>query len=130
MPHAILEYSTNILDDADFSHMFARLHPILVETGHCKLDDIKSRAIECEHYRVGDGQEGNSFAHLTLCVLEGRDSEMLQRIGEACLDLLQEFYAKSLEVQRCDLTVEIRPMKRDGYFKVSSHPSWKGGAVR
>jgi len=125
MPHAILEYSANIQDDADFPHMFARLHPILAETGKCRLDDIKSRAIGYEHYRVGDGHEGNSFAHLTLCVLEGRDPEMLQRMGEACLELLQEFYSKSLEEQRCDLTVEIRPMRRNSYFKVSSHPSWK-----
>jgi 5-carboxymethyl-2-hydroxymuconate isomerase len=127
MPHAILEYSANILDDADFPHMFARLHQLLAETGKCRLDDIKSRAIGCEHFRVGDGDERNAFAHLTLCVLEGRSAETLQRLGEACLELMQEFYAQSLEAQRCDLTVEIRPMRRDGYFKLSSHPSWKAG---
>jgi len=127
MPHAILEYSANILDDADFPHMFARLHALLAETGKCRLDDIKSRAIGCEHFRVGDGDERNAFAHLTLCVLEGRDAEALQCLGEACLDLMQEFYAKSLEEQRCDLTVEIRPMRRDSYFKISSHPSWNAG---
>jgi 5-carboxymethyl-2-hydroxymuconate isomerase len=125
MPHAILEYSANILDDADFHHMFGRLHQLLVETGKCRLDDIKSRAIGCEHFRVGDDDERNAFAHLTLCVMEGRDAETLQRLGEACLELMQEFYAQSLEEQRCDLTVEIRPMRRDSYFKLSSHPSWK-----
>ncbi len=123
MPHAILEYSANILDDADFPHMFARLHQLLAETGKCRLDDIKSRAIGCEHFRVGDGDPRNAFAHLTILVLEGRDPEALQALGEACLELMQEFYALSLEAQRCDLTVEIRPMRRDGYFKLSSHPS-------
>jgi 5-carboxymethyl-2-hydroxymuconate isomerase len=127
MPHAILEYSDNILDDADFPHLFSRLHRILVEAGKCRLDDIKSRAIGCEYFRVGDGDERNAFAHLTLCVLEGRDVEALQSLGEACLELLQEFYGMSLEEQRCDLTVEIRPMRRDSYFKISSHPSWKAG---
>lgn len=122
MPHVILEYSANILDDADFPHMFAQLHQLLVEHGKCRLDDIKSRAIGCEHYRVGDGDERNAFAHLTLCLLEGRDADALQGLGEACLELMQTFYANSLAEQRCDLTVEIRPMRRDSYFKVSSHP--------
>ncbi len=122
MPHVILEYSANILDDADFSHMFAQLHQLLVAQGKCRLEDIKSRAIGCEHYRVGDGDERNAFAHLTLCVLEGRDAESLQRLGEACLDLMQVFYSNSLAEQCCDVTVEIRPMRRDSYFKVSSHP--------
>jgi 5-carboxymethyl-2-hydroxymuconate isomerase len=129
MPHVILEYSANILDDADFPHMFARLHQLLVEQGKCRLDDIKSRAIGCEHYRVGDGDERNAFAHLTLCLLEGRDADALQALGEACLELMQTFYANSLAEQRCDLTVEIRPMRRDSYFKVSSHPGRSSSAL-
>ncbi len=128
MPHIILEYSANILDDADFPHMFAQLHSLVAEHGKCRLDDIKSRAIGCEHYRVGDGDARNAFAHLTLCVLEGRDAEMLQNLGEACLELMQTFYGNSLAEQRCDLTVEIRPMRRDSYFKVRSHPRWEGSA--
>jgi 5-carboxymethyl-2-hydroxymuconate isomerase len=120
MPHAILEYSDNILDDADDVHMFSRLHELLVETGGCKLQEIKSRVYRVDHYRVGDGSEANSFAHLTIRVKEGRPPEMLQRMGEAALSLLKEHYSLSLEKQRCDLTVEIHPMRPDSYFKVSS----------
>jgi 5-carboxymethyl-2-hydroxymuconate isomerase len=69
---------------------------------------------------VGDGSEDNCFAHLTIRVKEGRPPEMLQRMGEAALELLKEHYALSLERQRCDLTVEIHPMRRDSYFKISS----------
>ena len=120
MPHAILEYSDNILDDADFVHMLSRLHDLLVETGGCNPKEIKSRVYRVEHYRVGDGSEDNCFAHLTIRVKEGRPPEMLQRMGEAALTLLKEHYALSLERQRCDLTVEIHPMRRDSYFKISS----------
>jgi 5-carboxymethyl-2-hydroxymuconate isomerase len=120
MPHAILEYSDNILDDADFVHMFSRLHELLVETGGCKLDEIKSRVYRVEHYRVGNGDERNSFAHLTIRVKEGRPSEMHNAMGEAALELLKEHYSRSLEEQRCDLTVEIHQMRRDCYFKISS----------
>ena len=120
MPHAILEYSDNILDDADFVHMLSRLHDLLVETGGCNPKEIKSRVYRLEHYRVGDGSESNSFAHLTIRVKEGRPAEMLQRMGEAALGLLKEHYSLSLERQRCDLTVEIHPMRPDSYFKIST----------
>ncbi len=120
MPHAILEYSDNILDDCDFYHMFGRLHELLVETGGCNLKEIKSRVYRVEHYRMGDGSEDNCFAHLTIRMKEGRPPEMLQRMGEAALALLKEHYALSLEQQRCDLTVELLQMRRDCYFKVSS----------
>ena len=100
--------------------MLSRLHDLLVETGSCNLKEIKSRVYRVEHYRVGDGSEHNSFAHLTIRVKEGRPSDMLQRMGEAALGLLKEHYARSLEHQRCDLTVEIHPMRKDSYFKVSS----------
>ena len=120
MPHAILEYSDNILDDADVVHMLGRLHELLVETGGCNLKEIKSRVYRVEHYRVGDGSESNAFAHLTIRVKEGRPPDMLKRMGEAALGLLEEHYARSLQEQRCDLTVEIHPMRRDSYFKTSS----------
>ena len=120
MPHAILEYSDNILDDADFVYMLSRLHDLLVETGGCRIGELKSRVYQLEHYLVGDGSERNSFAHLTIRVFEGRPPEMIKAMGEAALELLKEYYCRSLLEQSCDLTVEIHPIARDCYFKVSS----------
>lgn len=125
MPHVTLEYSDNILDDGDIFFLFEQLHDALVATAGCRMEDIKTRAYRCEHVRVGDGDARNAFASLTVALLEGRESNRLQEIGEACLALLETHFGQSLREQRCDLTVELRPMRRDSYFKVSSHPSWK-----
>jgi 5-carboxymethyl-2-hydroxymuconate isomerase len=120
MPHTILEYSDNILDSPDLQPLWAKLHPALVATAHCRLQDIKSRAYRCEAFRMGDGDPGNAFAHLTIRLLEGRDPEALARIGTAALDLLKAHFGRTLAGRQCDLTVELVGMAKAGYFKATS----------
>jgi 5-carboxymethyl-2-hydroxymuconate isomerase len=66
---------------------------------------------------VGDGDPGNSFAHLTIRMLEGRAPENLARVGEAALGVLMEHFAEAWRGGRCALTVELAGMRKDSYFK-------------
>jgi 5-carboxymethyl-2-hydroxymuconate isomerase len=120
MPHTILEFSDNIVDQVDFQPLWAKLHPVLVETAHCRLQDIKSRAYRCESFRMADGDPGCAFAHLTIRLMEGRDPETLARIGAAALELLKEHFHRTLLARQCDLTVELADLRKSGYFKATS----------
>ncbi|MDR3673471.1 MAG: 5-carboxymethyl-2-hydroxymuconate Delta-isomerase [Holophaga sp.] len=120
MPHTVLEYSNNIADPADFQPLWGKLHPMLVATAHCRLQDIKSRAYRCEAFRMADGDPSYAFAHLTIRLLEGRDPEALARIGTAALELLKEHFRLTLQDRQCDLTVELTDMRKAGYFKATS----------
>ena len=120
MPHTILEYSDNILDSPDLQPLWAKLHPALVATAHCRLQDIKSRAYRCESFRMADGDPSRAFAHLTIRLLEGRDPEALARIGAAALELLKEHFRRTLLARQCDLTVELADLRKAGYFKATS----------
>ena len=120
MPHTILEYSDNIVDSADFQPLWARLHPVLVATAPCRLQDIKSRAYRCESFRMGDGDPSYAFVHLTIRLLEGRDPENLARIGNAVLELLKAHFFNTLAKRQCDITVELTGMRKDCYFKATS----------
>jgi 5-carboxymethyl-2-hydroxymuconate isomerase len=119
MPHTTLEYSDNVLP-VDLQAFWGRLHPMLVDVAQVRLQDIKSRAYRCQDYRMGAGDGDYAFAHLTIRLLEGRDTEALGRIGRAAIELLRETFADTLEHRRCDLTLELADMRRDGYFKVTS----------
>ena len=46
MPHCILEYSGNAVDEPDWSATLAALHRLLTATGLFVLDDIKSRVVQ------------------------------------------------------------------------------------
>jgi 5-carboxymethyl-2-hydroxymuconate isomerase len=120
MPHAILEYTQNVVDDVDPHDLFRRLHEIMTSAGPFTLSDIKSRVYACEHFHIADGNPHNAFVHLSLSVLEGRDPEVLRMVGEHALDLLREAYAQSHASLNCQFSVEIREMARPLYFKIGS----------
>jgi len=120
LPHAILEYTENILDDGDFGFLFDRLHEMLVETGGCNPREMRTRAYRLEHFRMGNGSPNNAFAHLTIKVQQGRPPELVAAMGAAAIAIMEEHFAIALQQQQCDLTVEIQEILRHGYFKVSS----------
>ncbi len=120
MPHAILEHSQNIIESVDPHELFRRLHEIMTTAGPFALDDIKSRIYVSDHFYIADGNPHNAFVHLSIGVLEGRDPQVLEAVGEGVLGLLRETYAESLESLACQITVEIREMPRARYFKTRS----------
>lgn len=120
MPHFVLEYSDNILEELDYKDFFKRLHTLLVENGPFNLSDIKSRAICHQQFYVAAGQESNAFVHLTLSIFEGRDLGLRQELGEKILAFLKGEFARFFEKLNCSFTVEIREMDKETYFKAMS----------
>jgi 5-carboxymethyl-2-hydroxymuconate isomerase len=120
MPHFILEYSDNILEDVQPEDVFQKLHELLVENGPFKLSAIKSRAVAHKDYYVSDGNESNAFVHLTLSIFKGRDLSVRQTVGNLLLELLKKEFDRSYQQLRCSITVEIREINTDTYFKMSS----------
>ena len=120
MPHFVLEYSDNILEEVDFKDFFERLHTLLVENGPFNLSAIKSRAIRHQQFSVADGKESNAFVHLTLSIFKGRDLSIRQAVGEKILSFLKGEFARSFEKLNCSYTVEIKEIDKDTYFKAMS----------
>ena len=117
MTHLILEHSTNIVEQPNFEQLFSRMHWILTETGAFKLSDIKSRVHACPTYYIADGNVDNSFVHVRLEILEGRSADVKKQAGERLLALIKETFSHSVKQKNCNLSVEIRDMAKDAYFK-------------
>jgi 5-carboxymethyl-2-hydroxymuconate isomerase len=114
VPHLIVEYSANLPEPAELARRLATLHEGLATLG-VALDDCKSRVYRCASYRVGSGAVGRAFAHVTLALLDRRSAETQRLAGELALDWLRStFVTTGLD---CDLTVEVREMRADHYFK-------------
>jgi 5-carboxymethyl-2-hydroxymuconate isomerase len=116
MPHTLLEVSEPCADRPDLQAFWDRLHGHLADSAPCRLQDIKSRAYRCPEFRVGAGDPGRGFVHLTIRLMEGRDPETLGRIGSGALELLKAAFPLALAAG-ADLTVELAGMRRDAYFK-------------
>jgi 5-carboxymethyl-2-hydroxymuconate isomerase len=119
MPHLVLEYSANVPDEPDFDLALRRLHEAMATAGPFDLANVKSRAVRHERFRVADGAADRAFVHLTAAVLGGRDAEVLRATAAALLAVLRETFPRASTERRCDLTVEIREMRRDLYLKAA-----------
>jgi 5-carboxymethyl-2-hydroxymuconate isomerase len=120
MPHCILEYSANIPESPDFQALFRQLHDLLMASGQFTLDDIKSRAIRHEVFRIGDGDPRRTFIAMNLGLLSGRSDEVKSDLARSVRELLERAFAKALAETICSLTVQVSELHRPSYQKVVS----------
>jgi 5-carboxymethyl-2-hydroxymuconate isomerase len=88
-----------------------------VEIGSFRPANLKSRAVPCPCFRVGAGSPESVFVHLSVAIFAGRAPAQQQEIGERLLAILKEAFGQAWLARPCDFTVELREMRREGYFK-------------
>jgi 5-carboxymethyl-2-hydroxymuconate isomerase len=123
MPHCILEYSANLPETPDFQTLFQQLHDVLMTSGQFTLDDIKSRAIRHEVFRIGDGDLRRTFVTLNLRLLSGRSDEVKAALSRSILELLERAFARTLAETTCSLTVQVSEIHRPSYQKAGRRGS-------
>ncbi|MFC1724750.1 5-carboxymethyl-2-hydroxymuconate Delta-isomerase [candidate division KSB1 bacterium] len=117
MPHLTLEYTNNITQTVDFNNLFTDLHGILEETGGININNCKSRAVQLDKFFIAKGESNKAFVHLDVSFLEGRPVELKQEIGSKILEKLKKHYKQSIAELDIQITVEIKDIRRDVYFK-------------
>ncbi len=117
MPHVILEYSRNIIEEMDFHPVFVRIHEALAATGAFAIEEIKSRAIRHDSHAVGEGRPQSAFVHVQLSILEGRSGEIKEAAGAAIMAIIRENFQRSWDELELSLSVEVRDMARESYIK-------------
>ena len=117
MPQLILQYTANIDQEISFQDLFVKLHNILADIGGIKIDNCKSRAFKLDNYYIGRGETSNAFINLDIHFLEGRPQTFKKEIGSQILEALKEIYSQSISEFNLQITVEIKDIERDVYFK-------------
>ena len=120
MPHCILEYSANIVDQPDFHALFRQLHDVLMESGQFTLDDIKSRAIRHDVYLIADGDPDRAFIAMNLCLLSGRSDEIKSGLSRSVRELLERWFSRTMAEKKCSLSVQVSELHRPSYQKAVS----------
>ena len=108
MPHLVLEYSAELAD----SHNIAALVDDLFDTAcahpafAANPAAVKARSIACENARSGVTPQ--SFAHLTVCLLTGRTTEVRADLAEALLAVMDRHLPDvgSLSVEPVEMDTE------------------------
>ena len=115
MPHCILEYSGNALDEPDWAATLTALHEVLAATGLFVLDDIKSRVVRHDDFRVGEGRGDRAFVALEIQILSGRPDEVKGGICDAALQVLVRAFPRTVERLTTSVTVQISDIHRPSY---------------
>ena len=92
MPFITLEYTSNLHSNLDLQSFFSALHQTVSEIGNTAVTNCMSRARKLDIYRAGEGAEQNSYVNLEIALLSGRSPDVLEALGKAALDLLNELF--------------------------------------
>jgi 5-carboxymethyl-2-hydroxymuconate isomerase len=117
VPHLVLEISANVPDDPDLDRVLEGLHGAMGQAGGFDVANVKSRVVRRERFRVADGAPDRAFVHLSVAVLGGREPGVLQGAARALLAVLEDSFPRARAERRCEITLELREMRRDLYFK-------------
>lgn len=117
MPQITLEQSGNIDPAPDHGALFRELHGLLAETAGVRASDCKSRLMVHERFLVGDGEAEGAFVHLSIGLFAGRPAAVKEAIGRGALALLARHYAAARGGRALQITVELRDLARESYFK-------------
>ena len=112
MAHFIYEYSANLPAELlDMAGLMEKMHGAAAKSGVFPLDGLRSRAIRCEEFRVGDGNPDNGFLNLSMKVGHGRDVDTRLAIGRQLFDILVDHLQPLLERRRLAISFEMRELE-------------------
>ena len=110
MPHCIVEYSEDVAEQVSIEELVKAVHLGVLSSGLFDEYDIKTRAAAYTCYRMGSTRD--SFVHVTVRLLSGRDDAQKANLSEKLLARIEPMLPGVASVG-----VEICDMHRDSYRK-------------
>ena len=117
MAHFIYEYSANLpAEQLDLSALMEKMHTAASASGIFPLAGIRSRAIRCEEFRVGEGNADYGFVNLSMKVGRGRDLDTRMAIGQTLFDILLEHLQPVMATRGLAVSFEMRELEEQVKF--------------
>jgi len=110
MPHCIVEYSEDVAEQVSIEALVEAVHFGVLSSGLFDEYDIKTRAVAYVCYRTGSTRD--SFVHVTVRLLSGRDDTQKASLSEKLLARIEPMLPSVVSVG-----VEVCDMHRDSYRK-------------
>ena len=110
MPHIVMEYSANLSEQVSSTKLLNALHQTVVDSGLFSPEAVKARSVAFSDYVLPEGAD--TFAHVTVAILNGRTIEQRQGLSEAVFARLQAALPKDAK-----LSVTIHEMEKETYKK-------------
>jgi 5-carboxymethyl-2-hydroxymuconate isomerase len=117
MAHFIYEYSANLpADQLDLPGLMETMPQAADASGVFPLAGLRSRAIRCEDFRVGDGNPDNGFVNLSIKVGRGRDLDTRMDIGQTLFEILIDHLQPLFDSRGLAVSFEMRELEEHVKF--------------
>ena len=103
MPHCIVDYSEDVAEQIDIDTLLEAVHLGALASGLFPEYDIKTRAVGFARHRTGQTQD--SFVHVAVHLLDGRDDAQKAALSESVLARIEPLLpgVVSVGVEICDM---------------------------
>ena len=116
MPHVIVEHSANIADHYETKQLLSDIHNALADAG-APIERVKTRSIALNNFIIGTDAPDAAMIHITVLLLAGRDVATQKAMCDPVHEMLVSKVATIDGLQNCSVTMEIRDMAADTYYK-------------
>jgi 5-carboxymethyl-2-hydroxymuconate isomerase len=113
MPNLVMEYSNSVDERVNVQGLLEDLHQVTLQCGLFDVGSVKSRALRCHNWLIGDEGDSVDFIHISFELLAGRSDEQKRDLSRQLMDVLQQ---QASHVR--SLTVNIRDMDTECFQKV------------
>jgi 5-carboxymethyl-2-hydroxymuconate isomerase len=108
-----MEYSNSVDERVNVQGLLEDLHNIVLSCGLFDAGSVKSRALRCHNWLIGDEGDSVDFIHISFELLDGRTPEQKRDLSRQLMEVLQQ---QASHVR--SLTINIRDMDRECFQKV------------
>ena len=118
MPHFIIEYTSNIKNEANIAGLLKSINDVLISRNDIfPIGGIRSRAIELYDYRVADGSGDDAFVHATLKIGAGRSEADKRMVCDELFEVIKEHFKELFEKRYLALSMELIEFSEAGTYK-------------
>ena len=120
MPHAWIEYSSNIEHDEEIQTLGPPLHKAMMDSGIFPLAGIRIRLLPIQNALIADGNPRNAFVHIVLRIGHGRDEATQKRVADGIFEALTRHLAALSERRPTAIAFEVQEMHPTLNYKANS----------
>jgi 5-carboxymethyl-2-hydroxymuconate isomerase len=113
MPNLVMEYSNRVDERLNVQGLLEELHQVTLDSALFDRSAVKSRALRCHHWLIGDFADNEDFVHISFELLSGRSEEQKRELSRRLMDVLRD---KAPHVK--SLTVNVRDMDQSSFQKI------------
>lgn len=126
MPHLIIEYTTNLKEEADIPALLKKVNDsLLSHSDIIPIGGLRTRAIELVDYCVADGTEDDAFVHATLKLGSGRTEEDKKVLCDDLFLTIKDHFADIYKKRYLALSLELHELTNPTYKHNNIHTRYK-----